>query len=550
MGKIACKTNIKSDSVDERRGLRMLLIESSNEVEKQFRTAFGFGPPASSIIAVATLEEALALKDRVEFDIVVLGVSLGAEGLLENVKSFMKACPSLPLIVLAEVEDEKMAQASIDVGAQDYLTKPIAFDCSIRQRMLNAIARHATSESDRKTIQELQSSSQIDTLTGLFNRAAFNRESERQVAIANRNGMPLSIGMIDVDFFKTINDKYGHMVGDQVLKGLSALVATTSRVSDIPCRYGGEEFCVILPDTDEEQAFGWANRVCKIVRETKIETRQAPLAITVSIGTATFVRGSTSIDEALERADAGCIEAKSRGRDQVVVASTDHMLSLTKSENHNPLLKNVKAADVMSTIIMMAAETMTIGQAAGMMLECQCEVVPVVAASGELSGLLTNEEIVSHALRGGRWEDTIDSIAGQTVTFTEETPFQQIWSLFQRFPIRRAVVTRDGKPFGIINRGQLLRRLAAQFELGEKTFEPTNENSTGSRQIFQEVKRTAENFLQSKSLPAEEAGQDFSLLIAATQLQELASQLLQLSSPSQGNISGIATCSAAALTNL
>lgn len=231
---------------------------------------------------------------------------------------------------------------------------------------------------------------------------------------------------------------------------MGEILTSASRVSDIPCRFGGEEFCVILPDTDDEQSFIWAERVCRTIRETKIETRQGPLSITASIGTATLVRGATSIDAALEQADAGCIEAKSRGRDQVVVMTAATALNTTKEQSQNSMLENVRASDVMSTILMTIPRSTTVASAARLMLECQCEAIPVVTSEGTLRGLLTNEEIVSHILRKGNWEDEIDSIAGQTVTFPEDTPFDKVWGVFQRLPIRRAVVTQDEKPIGVI----------------------------------------------------------------------------------------------------
>jgi len=505
---------------------------------------------ADNITQARTVLEAIKTATKIKFDIVVLAVSTGGFQLEEDISQLKSGLASLPLVVLARSDDEGTTNVSIDLGAQDCFYKPIDDYAAIRRRMLYAIARHASSETDQQTIRQLQATSQLDSLTGLFNRAAFKRESDRQVAIAKRNGTPLSIAMIDVDFFKTVNDKYGHMVGDDVLVGLASLFGNVSRITDIAYRYGGEEFCFILPDTDEEQSFNWANRLCRTVREMKLDTRQGPLSITISIGTATLAPGSTSIDETLERADAGCIEAKNRGRDQVVVATRENLVNQSKTGKHNPLLENVRACDVMSTILLTVPESMTIGQASRMMLECQSEVIPVLVSSGKLSGLITNEEIVSHVLRGGSWEDTVDSIAGQTVTFPEDTPFSQIWAMFQRLPIRRAVVTRDEKPVGIINRGQLLRRLAAQLELEETETELSVEHSKSSRQILNEVKRTADNYLQTLSEKKTNDEQDFSLLVAATQLQELASQLLQVSSPAPAHGMGLATCSAAALTNL
>lgn len=547
MSSIVCNSRSSADTLDDSRSLRILLIHDQS---KLFQIAAEKDFSSDDVTVAGTVLEALDIAAKIDFDIVVLGVSDGAVQLQEDVSQIKSGLASLPLVVLARSDDENVANVSIDLGAQDCFYKPIDNYSAIRRRMLYAIARHASSEADQQTIRQLQATSQLDSLTGLFNRAAFKRESARQLAIAKRNGTPLSIAMIDVDFFKTINDKYGHMVGDDVLVGLASLFENVSRVTDIAYRYGGEEFCFILPDTDEEQSYVRANRLCRTVREVKLDTRQGPLSITISIGTATLAPGASSIDEALERADAGCIEAKNRGRDQVVVATRENLADNSKTGKHNPLLENVRACDVMSTILLTVPESTTIGQASRMMLECQSEVIPVLASSGKLSGLITNEEIVSHVLRGGNWEDTVDSIAGQTVSFPEDTLFNQIWAMFQRLPIRRAVVTRDEKPVGIVNRGQLLRRLAAQLELKETETQLSVEHLMSSRQILSEVKRTAEGCLLTLGEHKANDEQDFSILVAATQLQELASQLLQVSSPAPAHVTGLATCSAAALTNL
>ncbi|MDZ4852374.1 MAG: diguanylate cyclase [Pirellulaceae bacterium] len=557
MGKITCKTSQRAEEVDEQRPLRILLIETNEEDNQQFRAAVASCQMNDFVVTNNNTHEAIVLAGQVEFDIVVVGSSHSAASILDSVSQFREACPSIPQIILTEAGNEQTVQALIDAGAQDYLVKPIANDCSIRQRILYAIARHAMSIADRIAIQQLQATSQVDGLTKLLNRTAFNRESERQMAIANRNGTSLSVGMIDVDFFKTINDKYGHMVGDQVLVGLSALLTQSSRVSDIPCRFGGEEFCVILPDTDDEQAFGWASRVCRTIRESKIDTKHGPISVTVSIGTATLAKGATSIDDALDKADAGCIEAKGRGRNQVVVVSSNNFFDPSKSGKHVPLLEHVRASDFMSAILLTAHESTSITKAARLMIDCRCEVVPVVTSSGTLSGLLSNEEIVSHILRGGRWDDAIELIAGQTVTFPENTPFSQIWGLFQRLPIRRAVVTRGDQPVGIINRGQLLSRLAPSLEMIETPSVACDVQTESLRLLFDEVKRTADRYLHPNSDGANIAEQDFSIVVAASQLQELASQLLELSSPTQNRRSleqnrrsKLATSSASALLNL
>jgi diguanylate cyclase (GGDEF)-like protein len=544
---IVCNSKCSADTLDASRSLRVLLIQE--KVGQSLQPA-NPSPHTDHIVVTQNIAEAIQASANAEFDIVVCNVANQPNQLEEDVKQLKLYLSSFPLVLLISADDEATAKKLLEYGDHDFFYTPVDNYAALRTRMLYAIARHANSEADQQTIRHLQATSQLDSLTGLFNRAAFKRESERQVAISKRNGTPLSVGMIDIDFFKSINDKYGHMIGDDVLVGIGALFEKSSRVADIAYRYGGEEFCFLLPDTDEEQSYVWAVRLCKKIRETQLKTRSGDLSVTASIGVATLLPDSTSIDDALERADAGCIEAKNRGRDQVVVASRELLTNREKSGRHNPLIEHVLAKDVMSAIVMTISESAPLIHASGVMLECQCEVIPVLAKSGKLTGLLTNEEIVSHILRGGSWEDSVGSIAGQTISFPEETPFSQIWGVFQRLPIRRAVVTRGELPTGVVNRGQLLRRLTTQLHFGENAIVLTEDRSGGVQHLLNEVIHTAKNYLDSRTDVPVNKESNYSLLVTATQLQEFASQLLQATTPSRGIAFNADTCSAATLTNL
>lgn len=159
-----------------------------------------------------------------------------------------------------------------------------------------------------------------DPLTDLNNRRAFEWELPRQIQNARDRGVPISLIMLDVDFFKSINDTYGHLMGDQVLRFLAARLRHNLRIYDTPFRYGGEEFVVILNNTDAREAIMIANRICQLIQEQPFAIDEAlDLTITISAGTATL----NPDDDAkglslLQRADQCLLSAKAQGRNRVI----------------------------------------------------------------------------------------------------------------------------------------------------------------------------------------------------------------------------------------
>lgn len=164
--------------------------------------------------------------------------------------------------------------------------------------------------------QRLQRESLADALTGVGNRRHFNQSIEAEIGRYYRqNQSPFSVLLLDIDFFKKINDVHGHLRGDQVLKALSAHVASWLRVSDEVCRWGGEEFAVVLPSADRAHAGVLAERIRNAVASNQLDG----VGITVSIGVAEYQRGQ-SLDELMAQADAALYAAKQGGRNRVVLA--------------------------------------------------------------------------------------------------------------------------------------------------------------------------------------------------------------------------------------
>lgn len=159
-----------------------------------------------------------------------------------------------------------------------------------------------------------------DGLTGLYNRRFFNEELEREMQRSLRHFLSMSLVMIDVDHFKMYNDTNGHQAGDDVLKSVGALLRDTTRVCDMECRYGGEEFALILPETKKVQAMMIAEKLRQKIEETHFFNQEAqPLGhLTISVGVATFPDDSIQTTELIQKADAGLYRAKAEGRNRVV----------------------------------------------------------------------------------------------------------------------------------------------------------------------------------------------------------------------------------------
>lgn len=159
-------------------------------------------------------------------------------------------------------------------------------------------------------------SAQVDSLTGIHNRAAMTSTLKREVDLAHRNRTPLSLIVADIDHFKNINDQYGHSVGDEILKGFSQLIADNLRASDIVFRYGGEEFVVLLTGTNSEDATLIAERIREAVENHIFSSEVRQLSLTASFGAASLNANDTP-DSLFKHADEALYQAKEGGRNLV-----------------------------------------------------------------------------------------------------------------------------------------------------------------------------------------------------------------------------------------
>lgn len=222
----------------------------------------------------------------------------------------MESCYHLPLVGRGELV------GSLYVAAR----RVEAFDAESHQVLAEVGTSLAISLVDARLNAEIRRLAVVDELTGLANRRQLVVIGRRELQRAKRYDRPLSVLMIDVDHFKRVNDRYGHPVGDVVLKVLAERCSGAVRDIDLVTRYGGEEFVVLLPECDLAAVHVAAERLRSAVGETPIESPAGALEVTVSIGAAVSSPDTVSLDELIESADEALYLAKEAGRNRVVVA--------------------------------------------------------------------------------------------------------------------------------------------------------------------------------------------------------------------------------------
>jgi two-component system, cell cycle response regulator len=203
----------------------------------------------------------------------------------------------------------------LNAGADDFIAKPV--DKGELLARLQAGSRVLELEG------RLSQLARCDSLTGALNRRTFREIVDREWGRAIRHGQPLSAAMIDVDRFKQTNDTYGHSAGDGMLTELARTIERNCRRSDFLCRWGGDEFCALLPETDEQGALVWAERCRSILLNTEICAGSAKLPICASFGVAQRYDNMQGPNQLLDLADRALLAAKRAGRQRAMSASAD-----------------------------------------------------------------------------------------------------------------------------------------------------------------------------------------------------------------------------------
>lgn len=267
-------------------------------------------------------EDALVLAKQERPNLILLDILMpGIDGfrVIELLKEDVST-RDIPVIFLTSLDRTQKEEQGLRAGAVDYVTKPIQPEV-VRLRVSTHLMLKRQTEQLRDQAAQLALLADLDGLTGVLNRRAFDRELLGEIGRATRAGLPIGLLMIDIDYFKAYNDRYGHLFGDKTLQKVAhSLQSELPRKTDLIARYGGEEFCCILFNTDSDGLEVVANRLSKAVSDLQIPHAGSLNSdyLSVSIGGCNVIPTSlTHPDDLIDCADRHLYQAKNSGRDNI-----------------------------------------------------------------------------------------------------------------------------------------------------------------------------------------------------------------------------------------
>jgi diguanylate cyclase (GGDEF)-like protein len=277
------------------------------------------------VIEAVDGEQALAACHRERPDVVLLDVEmpqLDGHAVLAGIKADPRLADIPVVFVTSRVTTEDVVEG-LRLGAHDYLRKPFE-PSELLARVHAAVRIKALQDELRQRNAELERASRTDALTGLPNRRHLEDQLQRLAAEAP----PLSVLLLDIDRFKLVNDTRGHAAGDEVLRVVAGRLREAARPGDLPGRWGGEEFLVVLPGTGATEAASLGERVRATIAAAPVPLEDAPLPVTASVGVASGA--GDGWEGLVRRADAGLYAAKEGGRDRVVPGPATEPRSSTR----------------------------------------------------------------------------------------------------------------------------------------------------------------------------------------------------------------------------
>ena len=297
---------------------KVLLVESFAPAAQRISTILAADKDVVEVAANSA--DAMQKSAKGNYDLVITGLQIGQEDglrLCSNLRSADETRQVPILLIVDEFEMPRLVKG-LDLGVSDYLMKPIDAN-ELLARVRIQVRRRRYQDRLRTNYERSLSMALTDVLTGVYNRRYALRHMDGLMKRVADTGKALSVLVCDLDRFKSVNDTYGHAAGDEVLKQFAQRATQSMRNIDMVARFGGEEFVILLPDTEGDNALKAAERLCKKVAGTPMEVADAPdgkLTVTVSIGVASTTVAMPG-EELIKLADAALYRAKQGGRNQV-----------------------------------------------------------------------------------------------------------------------------------------------------------------------------------------------------------------------------------------
>jgi len=310
---------------------RILVVEDKSfEVEK---IEEALDKDEDDIISTNSIDEALERVKSEIFDVIIVSLNLLHQDglrLCSLIKSNEKS-RSTPILIISEDTDMKLIEKALEMGVHDYILRPVGKN-ELLARVRTQVRRKRYQNRLLENYEQSLTLALIDSLTGLYNRRYLMVHLEKLLKKNFETKKTLCVLMLDIDFFKKVNDVYGHNVGDEVLKIFSKRISKNLRSFDLVSRIGGEEFFVVLPDVNTEMAIIVAERLRKSICDTPFNasTPEGKIDISVSVGGALISSKELTVEEALKAADEQLYAAKESGRNRVYFEGMGHVTSTEK----------------------------------------------------------------------------------------------------------------------------------------------------------------------------------------------------------------------------
>lgn len=440
--------------------IRMLVIEDDAGDAHLVERALKSCNDCFDVCHAETLVEALELIQNDAFDLVLLDLSLPDSFGLEGIERLSEHCPQTPIVVLTGLNDSKLALDALERGAQDYLVKGEWSQESLKRTVRYAIQRHEVQTENQRLMARIQRQSRDDALTGVLNRHSFTTELDREWARSTRNHSPLSCVMIDVDLFKSINDAYGHATGDEVLRVIGQRIQAECRECDLVGRYGGEEFCVVLPDIAERGAVVWAERVRQSIADHKIIVADKCLSVTASFGLAQRQPSTTQPLQCVDLADQSLLMAKRYGRNQVLSAYQIQGRIAASMAGHLNDLSAIQAHSIMATLTHPLGLTASLSEAAFFFERTALATAAIVDSQGILKGILSEDSLIRELSSTLGWNTSVEQIMNKHPNYLPlEASASDVLEMLQRNSMREVYLVSRGAVVGYVSRMHLVSYL-------------------------------------------------------------------------------------------
>ncbi|OWV75882.1 diguanylate cyclase response regulator [Rhizobium sp. R634] len=280
--------------------------------------------PVADVIALSDPQAALFEAAENAFDLVIVNANFDDYDplrLCSQLRS-LERTRFLPILIITEQGADEMVVRALDLGVNDYIIRPVDPN-ELVARSLTQIRRKRYNDRLRNSVKQTIELAVTDPLTGLYNRRYLDNHLNVLFNRSMARGRPLSVLITDIDRFKQVNDTYGHDGGDEVLREFANRVRSTIRGADLACRYGGEEFVVVMPDTSPEIAAAVAERLRAAVESAPFLLKHSgqALNVTASFGISSRIAAVLTPDQLMKQADLALYEAKNTGRNRVVAAA-------------------------------------------------------------------------------------------------------------------------------------------------------------------------------------------------------------------------------------